>query len=463
MTEPVTRRARVVGVLRASRWWSRPASANRDLTNGALEPPPPDDDVPAPPVPDRGGWGEAPPWLRQGVVLVLSAIALFQVLEWAFANLRGFLGLLFLSWLFAVSVEPIVGALARRGMRRGAATGLVLLGLVALLLGFLGVFGALLVDQLGELIRALPGAVRNGVDWFNDTFGTKLSPGGIVDSLELTPGRVQDIVQELTPGVVGIVTALIGLLFQGFTFLLFGFYMSAQGPAFRRSVSRRFRPDHQRVIATVWEIAVRKTGGYVVSRLLLAVISAFFTGIVLVVLDVPFWLPLAIWTGAVSQFIPTIGTYLAIAVPALIALSGEPSDALWVVVFGILYQQVENYLIGPRITARTVDVHPAVALGAVIAGAALFGAMGALVSIPVVAAVQAVLETYWHRYELVAPEHPVVPVVPAAGEPLPEPAAPAAAPEPAVAEVPAPAPAGRPDPLRGPDAELPTIDPRRAG
>jgi predicted PurR-regulated permease PerM len=235
--------------------------------------------------------------------------------------------------------------------------------------------------------------------------------------------------------------------------------MSAQGPAFRRAVSRRFRPDHQRVIATVWEIAVRKTGGYVVSRLLLAVISGFFTGIVLVLLDVPYWLPLAIWTGAVSQFIPTIGTYLAIAVPALIALSGEPADALWVVVFGVLYQQVENYLIAPRITARTVDVHPAVALGAVIAGAALFGAMGALVSIPVVAAVQAVLETYWHRYELVAPEHPVVPVVPAAPEPVPEPSPLPGPPEP-VAD-------GAPEPVRdvAPDqgAALPTADPRRAG
>jgi predicted PurR-regulated permease PerM len=458
MTESATRRARVVGALRASRWWSRPASSNGGLANGDLEPPP-DVEVPAPHPPDGDRWGEAPPWLRQGVVLVLSAIALFQVLEWAFANLRGFLGLIFLSWLFAISVEPIVAALARRGMRRGAATGLVLLGLVVLLLGFLGLFGALLVDQLGELVRALPGAVRNGVDWFNDTFRTDLSPGGIVDSLQLTPDRVQLIVQELTPGVVGIVTALIGLLFQGFTFLLFGFYMSAQGPAFRRAVSRRFRPDHQRVIATVWEIAVRKTGGYVVSRLLLAVISGFFTGIVLVLLDVPYWLPLAIWTGAVSQFIPTIGTYLAIAVPALIALSGEPADALWVVVFGVLYQQVENYLIAPRITARTVDVHPAVALGAVIAGAALFGAMGALVSIPVVAAVQAVLETYWHRYELVAPDHPVVPVVPAAAEPVPEPSPPAGPPE--------PVPDGAPEPVRdvAPDqgAALPTADPRRAG
>ena len=102
------------------------------------------------------------------------------------------------------------------------------------------------------------------------------------------------------------------------------------------------------MISTVWEIAVEKTGGYVVSRLVLAALghsspacssgcSAFRSGC------------LAIWTGVVSQFIP-LGTYLAIAVPAVIALSRQPIDALWVVVFGVVYQQVENYLFSPRVT-----------------------------------------------------------------------------------------------------------------
>jgi predicted PurR-regulated permease PerM len=123
--------------------------------------------------------------------------------------------------------------------------------------------------------------------------------------------------------------------------------------------------------------------------------------VTLLLLDVPFWLPLAIWTGVVSQFIPTIGTYLAIVLPALVALAADPVDALWVVIVGTAYQQIENYLLAPRVTARTVSIHPAVAFGAVIVGAALFGPLGALVSIPVVAAVEAVVDTYGHRYELV--------------------------------------------------------------
>ncbi len=111
-----------------------------------------------------------------------------------------------------------------------------------------------------------------------------------------------------------------------------------------------------------------KTGGYVMSRLVLAVLSSIATGVFLWALGVPYWLPLAIWTGVVSQFIPTVGTYLAILVPALIALAAQPMDALWVVAFGVVYQQIEDYLIAPRVTERTVAIHPAVAFGAVIVG-----------------------------------------------------------------------------------------------
>jgi predicted PurR-regulated permease PerM len=351
------------------------------------------------------GWSErAPRWLRRGVVFVLLAVVALQVVEWAFYNLRGFLGLLFLAWLFSISVEPVVHALTRRGMRRGAATGIVLVGLVLLAAGFVALFGALLVDQLVQLVRAAPDVVREVVQWVNQTFSAELEPADIVDALNLTPERLQQLAGDLTPGVIGLITATVGAVFQGLTFLLFAFYMSAEAPKLRRTVTGRFPPRQQLIISRVWEIAVEKAGGYVLSRLVLAAISAFVTGVFLWLLGVPFWLPLALWTGLVSQFIPTVGTYLAIALPAVVALAGDPIDAVWVVVFGTVYQQIENYLLGPKITARTVSIHPAVAFGAVIVGAGLFGPLGALVSIPVVAAIESVIDTYGRRYELVAAE-----------------------------------------------------------
>jgi predicted PurR-regulated permease PerM len=281
-----------------------------------------------------------------------------------------------------------------------------------LVIAFVGVFGALLVDQSGELIRSTPEVVRSVVSWVNDTFGTNFLSGDIVDALRLTPERIQDLAENFSPNLVGFVTTTIGVVFQGFTLLLFAFNMSAENPKLRDTVSRRFPAPQQRVIATVWTIAVEKTGGYVVSRLVLAALCTVATAIFLLILGVPYWLPLAIWTGLVAQFIPTLGTYLAILLPALIALAEQPRDAIWVVIFGTIYQQIENYFLAPHVTSRTVFIHPAVAFGAVIAGASLFGPLGGLVAIPVVAAIEAVVQTYWHRYELVGADDEVLPPEP---------------------------------------------------
>jgi predicted PurR-regulated permease PerM len=345
-----------------------------------------------------------PPWFRRAVVFVLGAWTVLQAGGWLLSNLRGFLGLVFLAWMFSISMEPVVGRLVRRGLRRGLATGVVMLGLALGLAAFVGIFGALLVDQLRELVTSAPGVINDVVDWANGVFGTTFRPEDVTDSLQLTPERTQDLARELAPGLFGILSSLVGMLFQAFTLALFTFYMSAQAPQLRRTVSSWFPPRQQRVISTVWEIAVDKTGSYVVSKVILAALSTFFTGIFFWAIGIPFWLPLAIWTGLVSQFIPTVGTYVAIAIPALIALARDPADGLWVVLFGTVYQQVENYLFSPRITSRTMSIHPAVGFGAAVVGATLFGAFGALVSVPVVAAIAALIDTYGHRYELVGSE-----------------------------------------------------------
>ena len=119
------------------------------------------------------------------------------------------------------------------------------------------------------------------------------------------------------------------------------------------------------------------------------------------VIDVPYWLPLGIWTGVVSQFIPTMGTYLGGALPVLFAFGASTVDGIAVIVFIIVYQQIENYLFAPRISKRTMNIHPAVAFGAVVVGGAVGGAMGALIAIPIVASIQSLIETYGRRYELI--------------------------------------------------------------
>jgi predicted PurR-regulated permease PerM len=154
-------------------------------------------------------------------------------------------------------------------------------------------------------------------------------------------------------------------------------------------------------VLRAWELAIQKTGGYVYSRTLLAACSATATWLFLALLGVPYPLALGLWTGAVSQFVPTVGTYLAGALPVLIALLTAPVDGLWTLAFILVYQQVENYLLSPRITAQTMELHPSVAFGAVIAGGAILGPVGALLALPAAASLQAFASTWIRHYEVV--------------------------------------------------------------
>jgi len=123
--------------------------------------------------------------------------------------------------------------------------------------------------------------------------------------------------------------------------------------------------------------------------------------VVLTALGVPFAVPLAVWMGLVSQFIPTIGTYIAMALPLVVAVVQSPVDALILLIFFVLYQQLENYILSPRITARTMEMHPAIAFGCAIAGATIAGIVGAFLALPIAAIVQAIGSTVVERHAVV--------------------------------------------------------------
>ena len=200
---------------------------------------------------------------------------------------------------------------------------------------------------------------------------------------------------------MGILGSVLGGVFSVFTFGLFAFYLSADAPRFRRWLATLFPPRAQSIVVNVWDITAEKTGGYISARVILAFLNASTTAIVFFIIDMPNWLALSIWTGIVAQFVPTIGTYIAITLPVLVGLlSDNPTVGLLALVWGIAYQQVENLTFEPRISARAVNVHPAVAFGSVLMGAALFGVAGAFLAVPVSAMLLALLDIYTNRYEL---------------------------------------------------------------
>jgi predicted PurR-regulated permease PerM len=328
-----------------------------------------------PAAPDgRAGrrWRGRPP---RDVVLLLAGAAALVVAFWLVFRLRSLLVMLLISFFLSFALEPPVNLLARLGWRRGLGTAAVFAAIVVAVVVFVGALGSLLVAQIGDLVEAIPGYVEQVAAFVNDRLGTQLSGAELADQLRGNQG-VKDFVNGLAAGAVGLSTTLVGLVMQGFTIGLFTFYLVADGPRLRRAVCSVLPPGRQEVALRVWELAIDSTGGYVYSRILLAACSAVATTLFLALAGVPYPLALGLWVGLVSQFIPTVGTYLAGALPVLIALLDNPVSALWVLAFIVVYQQFENMILSPRISARTMALHPAVAFGAVIAGGAVMGRSG---------------------------------------------------------------------------------------
>jgi predicted PurR-regulated permease PerM len=336
---------------------------------------------------------------RSGLV-VIALVALALMLRFLISDGGSVLLIVLLAWFLSLAMEPAVRVLARR-MRRGAATAVVMLTVAVFVLLFLLAFGQLLRDQVATLIQALPDLARRGLAALNARIGTRTTVQDLIGQIDVTPSQVATYASRVVGGVLGLLGALAGGIFSAFTLLLFTYYLSADGPRLRLWIASLMPPRWQPIAVSVWDITAQKTGGYVSARLVLALVNSTFSAIVFLLIGMPSWLALALWTGIVAQFVPTIGTYIAITLPVLVGLlTPTPWIGVAALVWSVIYQQVENVTIEPRISAKAVNVHPAVAFGAVMLGAALFGPTGALLAVPVIAMLLSLAETYRKRYEV---------------------------------------------------------------
>ncbi|MGH8985948.1 MAG: AI-2E family transporter [Acidimicrobiia bacterium] len=339
-----------------------------------------------------------PGWVPRAIVLFFAGAAALFTLAWLIRELRGLLLILLVSLFLALALEPAVNYLGRRGWRRGVATGLVFLGLVVAIAGFVAAISVLVVDQVSSFADEADSYGDQIEDYARDWFDADIDVDEAIDDLTDEDGPLREFAEN---NAADIATAVLGGVFQAFTVALFTFYLVADGPRLRRAICSILRPERQREVLRAWELAIDKTGGYIYSRALLALLSATATWIALTIIGVPYALALALWVGIISQFIPVVGTYIGGALPVVIAGLHEPVDIIWTLAFIIVYQQIENYLFAPRITAHTMEMHPAVAFGTVIAGAALIGPVGAVLALPAAAVGQAFVSTYVQRHDVV--------------------------------------------------------------
>jgi len=339
-----------------------------------------------------------PPWLNRALALAAGWVVLLFAGAWALQRLRTLLVMVLVAFFLSLAMEPAVDRLARRGWRRGTATGLVLGGVLLFSAVFFAAAGSIVAGQATDFIDHAPRYIRDFERFVNDDLGIDFNADSIVrkvrDGNGVTSGNIVSSAFDV---------ALVAgrALLEFVTVLIFAFYMTADGPRMRRTICSRLPRARQEIVLDTWEIAIDKTGGYLYSRGIQAAISAVFTWAFLFALGVPYSLALGLWVGIVSQFIPTVGTYIAMVLPVLVAFKESPSTALYVLVFLVLYQQFENYILGPRVTKHSMDVHPALAIGTVFAGGLLLGGVGAVLALPATAVIQALISGYTTEREII--------------------------------------------------------------
>jgi len=340
-----------------------------------------------------------PPWLPRAIVLFFAGVVALYVARWLLVELRGLLVMILVSFFLSFAIEPAVNWLFRRGIRRGFATLLVFSAIALALVVFTFAMGSLLAEQVARLIDEAPLYIEQTQEWLEGR-GLTVNTDEILTTFQ-EGGAASGLAQDLAGNLVDFSATLLNLVFQILTITLFTFYLVADGPRFRRVLCSALTERRQREVLFVWDLAISKTGGYIYSRTLLAIASFLFHWVAFTVIGVPSPLALALWVGVVSQFVPVIGTYIAGVFPLLIALFDEPVSAIWVFLVILVYQQVENYLFAPRITAQTLEIHPAVAFGSVLAGSAILGPAGALLALPAAATIQAFVSSYVQRHSLI--------------------------------------------------------------
>jgi len=341
-----------------------------------------------------------PPWVPRLVLYValVGTAAVFAIM--LLRQLTGLIWIMVIALFLSFALEPAVNWFSKHRWTRFWATSFILALLLLATVGIAAVFVPLFVAQVGSLVQFVGDVINTLNPLLQKWFGHSISLDSITDWIP----QIAQAGLGLLGGVVGIVGSLASFVGRALAVAFFAFFLVADGPKFRRYICSFLPPDRQQKVLWTWDTALDKTGSYFYSRLLQALIAGGTAFVVMAILRVPFALPLALWVGLISQFIPAVGSYIAAILPLLIALFVSLPTFLILGGWFLLYQLIENYIISPKITAHTMELHPAVALGSAFAGGALFGAIGAFLALPAAAVIQAGVSNYSRRYDVVEDE-----------------------------------------------------------
>jgi predicted PurR-regulated permease PerM len=303
--------------------------------------------------------------------------------------IRSVIELILIAVFLAVALGPAVEFFVRHGFRRGWAILTVYLLLAGCVVGVGLLVVPPIVNQVDDLAKNIPHYIDDLRK--NKTVRKYDQRYHVSDKLKkqasTLPSKLGDAASTLTSVTVGVFSAIVKLI----TVLTLTFFLLLEGGGVFNFLLARAPPERRERIRNVAGDAYRAVAGYVAGNLVISVIAGTVTYVTLTILGVPFAVPLAVLT-AFLDLIPLVGATLgAIVVGIVTAFHDFPTALIVWVIVAIVYQQLENNVIQPVVYRRTVDVRPLFVIVAILIGSSLLGVLGALVAIPVAAAVQIVV------------------------------------------------------------------------
>jgi predicted PurR-regulated permease PerM len=314
-----------------------------------------------------------------GALGVFVAWALTQ----AIVQARGVIILIIVSMFLAVGLNPVVEWLSGRGLRRGLAIAVVFFGVIGAFVGFGFAIVPPVVEQSDEFVRDLPGYLdelrdNRSVRRFDEEYG-------VID-------RAQEYVasgnlgERLFGGIVGVGRIVLNAVFGVFTVLIMTLYFLAALPSMKRQAYRLVPATRRERVRLLTDEVLVRIGGFVSGAFTVAFIAALTSYLFLLAVGMPYALALAVFVGLLD-LIPLVGATIAAVFVSLLGFTESLTVGVACIIFYVAYQQFENYVVYPRVMRRTVDVPAPVTVVAALLGGALLGIVGALLAIPIAAAV----------------------------------------------------------------------------
>lgn len=334
----------------------------------------------------------------KATVTIVVVLALLSA-AWAVRNI---LLLVLIAAVLAVGLDPAVRRLERLKLSRGWAVTAIFLG--ALL--FLALFAALVIPPLVREAQQLAQDIPGYVERLGESSGWIGDLERRYDVSERLRGLVEDLPARASASlgtIFGFTRSIASFIFNSLTVAILTLYFLVALPRMRDTSVALFRPGRRQQAGRVMGEALEKIGGYVSGNITISIIAGVASFVALTAIGVPFAAALAMWV-AIADLIPAVGATLGAVVAVLVAAFSSIGDAIATGIFFLVYQQVENYVIAPRVMKKAVDLSPAAVIISVLIGGSLAGFAGALLALPIAAAAKVVLRDVWLEDRLGAAE-----------------------------------------------------------